>query len=270
MAAASQRASLALGRAAISARIKVRRRFAGVVVCPEAEMSLRMIRSIRAAPLVAGALFGAGGAGAQTAVLYGLIDASGSYVQPVGGDEHAAAARPTATCSAATSAFAAARTSAAACARCIGSSPTCASTPARPAASSATPSGRARRASASRARSARPSSAARRRRSGWRSRRSIPFGESFGFSPTVRQYFGGAMLGDTRWNNSVWYTNNPRDPLRVSLRRQRRRDDAGRLDRPQPGAQRLLRHRPVRGHHRRRDDPATAASRCRRDSTARP
>ena len=23
------------------------------------------------------------------------------------------------------------------------------------------------------------------------------------------------MLGDTRWNNSVWYTNNPRDPLRV-------------------------------------------------------
>ena len=42
-----------------------------------------------------------------------------------------------------------------------------------------------------------------------------PFGESFGFSPTVRQYFGGAMLGDTRWNNGIWYTNNARDPLRV-------------------------------------------------------
>ncbi|MEO8310279.1 MAG: porin [Caldimonas sp.] len=42
-----------------------------------------------------------------------------------------------------------------------------------------------------------------------------PFGESIGFSPAVRQYFGGAVLGDTRWNNSIWYTNNPRDPLRV-------------------------------------------------------
>jgi len=41
------------------------------------------------------------------------------------------------------------------------------------------------------------------------------FGESVGFSPTVRQYFGGAMLGDTAWNNSIWYTNNARDPLRV-------------------------------------------------------
>ena len=42
-----------------------------------------------------------------------------------------------------------------------------------------------------------------------------PFGESVGFSPTVRHYFNGAMLGDTRWNNSIWYTNNARDPLRV-------------------------------------------------------
>jgi predicted porin len=31
----------------------------------------------------------------------------------------------------------------------------------------------------------------------------------------VRQYFSGAVLGDTRWNNSIWYTNNARDPLRV-------------------------------------------------------
>jgi predicted porin len=45
-----------------------------------------------------------------------------------------------------------------------------------------------------------------------------PFGESPGFSPSVRQYFGGAVLGDTRWNNSISYTNNPRDaPLRINF-----------------------------------------------------
>lgn len=44
-----------------------------------------------------------------------------------------------------------------------------------------------------------------------------PFGESIGFSPSVRQYFGGAVLGDTRWNNSMSYTNNPGDALRVNL-----------------------------------------------------
>ncbi len=42
-----------------------------------------------------------------------------------------------------------------------------------------------------------------------------PFGESIGFSPAVRQYFGGTVLGDSRWNNGLSYTNNPRDPLRV-------------------------------------------------------
>ncbi len=45
-----------------------------------------------------------------------------------------------------------------------------------------------------------------------------PFGEAPGFSPSVRQYFGGAVLGDTRWSNSVSYTNNPRDaPLRINF-----------------------------------------------------
>ena len=44
-----------------------------------------------------------------------------------------------------------------------------------------------------------------------------PFGESFGFSPSTRQYFAGAVLGDRSWNNSVAYVNNPRDPLRVHL-----------------------------------------------------
>jgi len=44
-----------------------------------------------------------------------------------------------------------------------------------------------------------------------------PFGESIGFSPSVRQYFGGAVLGDTRWNNAISYTNNARDPLRIQF-----------------------------------------------------
>jgi predicted porin len=47
-----------------------------------------------------------------------------------------------------------------------------------------------------------------------------PFGESAGFSPSARQYFGarGAVLGDSRWNNSLSYTNNPSDaPLRINF-----------------------------------------------------
>ena len=44
-----------------------------------------------------------------------------------------------------------------------------------------------------------------------------PFGESLGFSPSTRQYFGGAMLGDRSWNNSLAYMNNPKDALRVHL-----------------------------------------------------
>lgn len=45
-----------------------------------------------------------------------------------------------------------------------------------------------------------------------------PFGESSGFSPATRQYYGGngVMLGDSRWNNSLSYTNNASDaPLRI-------------------------------------------------------
>jgi predicted porin len=33
-----------------------------------------------------------------------------------------------------------------------------------------------------------------------------PFGDSVGFSPSIRQYFGGTVLGDTRWNNSVAFS----------------------------------------------------------------
>jgi predicted porin len=47
-----------------------------------------------------------------------------------------------------------------------------------------------------------------------------PFGESAGFSPSARQYFGsrGVILGDTRWNNSIAYSNNVSDaPLRINF-----------------------------------------------------
>ena len=32
-----------------------------------------------------------------------------------------------------------------------------------------------------------------------------PFGDSFGFSPSIRQYYLGALLGDSGWSNSVNY-----------------------------------------------------------------
>jgi len=47
-----------------------------------------------------------------------------------------------------------------------------------------------------------------------------PCGESPLFSPSARQYFGagGAVLGDSRWNNSISYTNNASDaPRRITF-----------------------------------------------------
>lgn len=47
-----------------------------------------------------------------------------------------------------------------------------------------------------------------------------PFGESPGFSPATRQYYGsgGAILGDSRWNNSVSYNNSATSsPLRINF-----------------------------------------------------
>jgi predicted porin len=32
-----------------------------------------------------------------------------------------------------------------------------------------------------------------------------PFDESYGFSPAIRQWYGGTLLGDARWSNSVGY-----------------------------------------------------------------
>jgi predicted porin len=33
-----------------------------------------------------------------------------------------------------------------------------------------------------------------------------PFDESYGFSPAIRQWYGGTLLGDARWSNSVGYS----------------------------------------------------------------
>ena len=51
-----------------------------------------------------------------------------------------------------------------------------------------------------------------------------PFGESFGFSPSTRQYFAAsgrtppAVFGDRTWNNSIAYSNSASDaPLRIRL-----------------------------------------------------
>lgn len=44
-----------------------------------------------------------------------------------------------------------------------------------------------------------------------------PFGDSFAFSPSVRQYYAGALVSDRSWNNSISYTNNPTGALRINL-----------------------------------------------------
>jgi predicted porin len=47
-----------------------------------------------------------------------------------------------------------------------------------------------------------------------------PFGESAGFSPSSRQYFGsrGVVVGDSRWDNSISYYNSATDaPLRITF-----------------------------------------------------
>ena len=97
-----------------------------------------------------------------------------------------------------------------------------------------------------------------------------PFGESIGFSPAVRQYFGGAVLGDSRWNNGLSYTNNaarcrcasPSPPTPT-------RSTPGGSNGHNLGLQRRLHHRPVRGDPSSPSGSATAASRCPPASSAR-
>jgi predicted porin len=57
-----------------------------------------------------------------------------------------------------------------------------------------------------------------------------PFGESAAFSPSARQYFGtrGVVVGDTRWNNSLHYTNSATDaPLRIAFSANTAEEPAG-------------------------------------------
>jgi predicted porin len=44
-----------------------------------------------------------------------------------------------------------------------------------------------------------------------------PFGDSFAFSPSVRQYYRGALVDDRSWNDSISYINNASEPLRVNV-----------------------------------------------------
>jgi len=176
-------------------------------------MPLRMTRSICAA-LVAAALLGAGAARAQTAVLYGLLDASGSYIKPVGSDDHLLHL----TNGNMQTSFIGVRGS-----EDLGGGLRAVYRLESYLRVDVGAAGRetgdgfwAREASVGLSGSFGTTVLGRTPTPLWLATTSFnPFGESFGFSPTVRQYFSGAMVGDTRWNDSVWYTNNPRDPLRV-------------------------------------------------------
>jgi len=177
-------------------------------------MSLRMMRSIRASALVAGALFGAGGAGAQTAVLYGLLDASGSYIKPVGSNDHLLHL----TDGNMQQSFIGLRGSEdlGGGLRAVYRLESYLRVDVGAAGRDITDGFWAREASVGLSGSFGTTVLGRTPTPLWLATTSFnPFGESSGFSPTVRQYFSGAVLGDTRWNNSIWYTNNARDPLRV-------------------------------------------------------
>ena len=82
-----------------------------------------------------------------------------------------------------------------------------------------------------------------------------PFGESPRFSPSARQYFGsrGAVLGDTRWNNSIWYSNiSTGAPLRVTFSANLPEQSPD--ERLQLRRQRRLHHGSARGSRRLRAD----------------
>jgi len=176
-------------------------------------MPLRMMRSICAA-LFAAALLGAGAVRAQTAVLYGLLDASGSYIKPIGSDDHLLHL----TNGNMQTSFIGVRGS-----EDLGGGLRAVYRLESYLRVDVGAAGRetgdgfwAREASVGLSGSFGTTVLGRTPTPLWLATTSFnPFGESFGFSPTVRQYFSGAMVGDTRWNDSVWYTNNPRDPLRV-------------------------------------------------------
>jgi len=173
-----------------------------------------MMRSIRAAALVAVAVVSGGGAAAQTAVLYGLLDASGSRVKPVGIDTHSLQLDN----GNLQRSFIGVRGS-----EDLGGGLRAVYRLESYLRVDSGESGRgvgdgfwAREASVGLSGSFGTTVLGRTPTPLWLTTISFnPFGESVGFSPAVRQYFSGAMLGDTSWNNSLSYTNNARDPLRV-------------------------------------------------------
>jgi predicted porin len=172
------------------------------------------MRSICARALVAVALLGAGAAGAQTAVLYGLLDASGSSVKPVGVDAHTQQLDN----GNLQRSFIGVRGSEdlGGGLRAVYRVESYLRVDTGESGRSAGDGFWAREASVGLSGSFGTTVLGRTPTPLWLATISFnPFGESVGFSPAVRQYFGGAMLGDTRWNNSISYTNNARDPLRV-------------------------------------------------------
>jgi len=177
-------------------------------------MPPRTMRSICARALVAVALLGAGAAGAQTAVLYGLLDASGSSVKPVGVDAHTQQLDN----GNLQRSFIGVRGSEdlGGGLRAVYRVESYLRVDTGESGRSAGDGFWAREASVGLSGSFGTTVLGRTPTPLWLATISFnPFGESVGFSPAVRQYFGGAMLGDTRWNNSISYTNNARDPLRV-------------------------------------------------------
>ena len=187
--------------------------FTCAFVCKKAVMP-RMIRSICAAAIAGGALFCSHGAAAQTAVLYGLLDASASRVRPVGVDANYLQLDN----GNMTRSFLGVRGS-----EDLGGGLRAVFKLESYVRVDVGAAGRAegdvfwaRESSVGLSGSFGTTVLGRTPSPLWLATVAFnPFGESIGFSPAVRQYFGGAVLGDTRWNNGIWYTNNPRDPLRV-------------------------------------------------------
>ncbi len=173
-----------------------------------------MIRSICAAAVAGVALFCSGGATAQSAVLYGLLDGSGSRVKPVGVDAHAWQLDS----GNMSRSFLGLRGS-----EDLGGGLRAVFKLESYLRVDVGAAGRgegdvfwAREASVGLSGSFGTTVLGRTPSPLWLATVAFnPFGESIAFSPSVRQYFGGAVLGDTRWNNGLWYTNNARDPLRV-------------------------------------------------------
>ena len=177
-------------------------------------MPPRTMRSICARALVAVALLGAGAAGAQTAVLYGLLDASASNVKPVGIDAHTQQLDN----GNLQRSFIGIRGSEdlGGGLRAVFRVESYLRVDTGESGRSAGDAFWAREASVGLSGSFGTTVLGRTPTPLWLATTSFnPFGESVGFSPAVRQYFGGTMLGDSRWNNSISYTNNARDPLRV-------------------------------------------------------